>query len=239
MCLVVDVLLLTFFVHAKDLILPLLVCTRYANANVGNDVRISQGNSLSHGVDQDPSFGFVVAASCKFCLPLQFVEIYMGGVFAHAHLLHLFLVYFFDGGVMELFTEDFREDFPAGISISRTGFILILVVRDIPVGVPEVDPPVLGGSWFKEGGGKHHHLGIEGEVLLERLEVRLTVSQESVYVIVLALELGGEQEEDGLDPGHWWHVIEVPFPHGSMFRWSSIAMRLRDQEHVSSWSRSW
>ncbi len=71
-----------------------------------------------------------------------------------------------DGGVTELFVEEVDECAPARISIARSGSVIFIVIGGyVPVGVAEVNPPVLGGSGFEEGGGENHHLGIEGEVL--------------------------------------------------------------------------
>ncbi len=133
-------------------------------------------------------------------LPFQLVEVDMHRISSHAHLLHPLLVDLLDGRILELLSEDLNKGSPMGIPISGSSCVGVVIVRwYVPVQVMKVDPPVLGGSCFEEGGGEHHHLGVEEEVLSERFKVRLTVPQESVDVIVLPFELGRKAEQDWFD----------------------------------------
>ncbi len=108
----------------------------------------------------------------------------------HAQLSHLLLVDLFNGRVSELFVEDVKKGIPSGISISQASLVGVVIVGwDIPIAVVKVYPLVLCRT-FEERGGKHHHLGVEREILSKHFEVHLTVSEESVDVVVLPLEPG-------------------------------------------------
>ncbi len=195
MGLVVDVLLLAFLIHPEDLVLPLLVVTWYPYADVGDDMGVFRWDPLSYSMDQNTLVAFIFALACELGFSLQLAEVDVGRIAAHRHLLHALLVDLLNGGVMELFMEQAHEEFPSGVPIAWTSFVVFIVVwQDVPVGVAEVDPPILRGSWFEEGGGEDHHLRMEGKILPEHLKVCLAVPQESVNVIMFPFELGRDWE---------------------------------------------
>ncbi len=61
--LVVGLLLLAFFVHEKDSLLPFQVCAGYVDADVGDDGGISCGDASSYSLDKESSFAFVITSS--------------------------------------------------------------------------------------------------------------------------------------------------------------------------------
>ncbi len=158
--LIIGELLLALLVHKEDPFLPLHVCARDADSNVGDDGGVTRGNPLSDGTYQDAPFTLVVPSTRQLSLLFQLPEVDGGRISSHAQLTHLFLVDFFDGRVAELFSEQVTEVFPARIAVAGSSVVSIIVVVifgwRIPVFLSKVYLPALGVT-LKVRGGKDHH----------------------------------------------------------------------------------
>ncbi len=134
-----DILLLAFLVHVQDAVLPLWVVARYANADVGNDPCVIIWYPLSYGSYEDAVVGLVVTSVGQLGDPLQFPEVDVLQLVAHAQFPHLLLVDLLDHWIPELFAEQLEKLLPAGVLVSwsRVSIIVVVfvvfIVGDVPL----------------------------------------------------------------------------------------------------------
>ncbi len=201
-CLVIYQLLLPFFVHAQDLVLPFRVVARDTDTDIGDDGGVSGGDSLVYGTYWCASVGLIRPLIGQLGLPLQLPEVDMHWFIPHAQFSHSLLVDLLNGRVPELFMEQFSEFVPRGVPISGPPFIVIRWY--IPIFFLEMYPPVLGSPFKMQGGEYHHERGDPYEVLLECLEVGFAVSKEPIDIVVLPFEGSRVLHQDQFDPGQGW-----------------------------------
>lgn len=74
MHLVVDIVLLAFFVHLDDALFPLPIGAGSAESDVGNGAGIGSGNALPYGLDQDASLSLIVVMSSQLGILFDLLE---------------------------------------------------------------------------------------------------------------------------------------------------------------------
>ncbi len=99
MGLVVDPFPLALLIHKEDALLPVRVGSQDTNTDVGNEGGIACRDPRSYSMNHGTSFTLVILLPCQLGLLFQLLEVLSGRVVAHAQLIHLLLMDFFDGGV--------------------------------------------------------------------------------------------------------------------------------------------
>ncbi len=189
-----------------------------------------QETPCRNGGDHRSAATGVVVPSCQLGLALQLLEEDGSRITRHLHCLHLPLVIFLAGGVLERGLEFLNEFIPMWVSESGAGGVTVVVDPEV---FAMMGPPVLGTLDEEGGGAYHHERRYSSELVTERLKVCVAVTDEPVHVVVLPLKGFGELHDDWPRLQEGRGFVRIPVSYWSIawrcpsgWSWDRVTIRI-------------